>query len=126
MKKLILLGSLMFMALAAKAQASGAVTLGWTLSVSTSVTNQTLWYGPATGSYTNSLQLGPAVSQFQVTNLVQGGVSDFHRDRRGRLRTVRALRGIDSKVSLNKGLWGLAERLANGFPLVSPEQAVLN
>ena len=77
MKKLILLGSLMFMALAAKAQASGAVTLGWTLSVSTSVTNQTLWYGPATGSYTNSLQLGPAVSQFQVTNLVQGGVYYF-------------------------------------------------
>jgi hypothetical protein len=27
------------------------------------------------------------------------------------------LRGIDSKVSLNKGLWGLAERLANGEPL---------
>jgi len=32
-------------------------------------------------------------------NLVQGGLSDFHRDRRGRLRSVRALRGIDSKVS---------------------------
>jgi hypothetical protein len=27
---------------------------------------------------------------------------------------VRALRGIDSKVSLNKGLWELAEQLANG------------
>src|SRR5689334_17528359 len=37
-------------------------------------------------------------------NLVQGGLSDSHRDRRGRLRSVRALRGIDSKVSLNKGL----------------------
>jgi hypothetical protein len=24
---------------------------------------------------------------------------------------VRAIRGIDSKVTLNKGLWGLAERL---------------
>jgi len=53
-------------------------------------------------------------------------LSDFHRDRRGRLRSVRALRGIDSKVSLNKGLWGLAERLANGQPLESPEQVVLN
>jgi hypothetical protein len=27
------------------------------------------------------------------------------------------LRGIDSKVTLNKGLWSLAERLANGEPL---------
>jgi hypothetical protein len=53
-------------------------------------------------------------------NLVQGGVSDFHRDRRGKLRSVRALRGIDSKVGLNKGLWGLAERLADGQPLESP------
>jgi hypothetical protein len=50
-------------------------------------------------------------------NLVRGGVSDFHRDRRGKLRSVRALRGIDSRVSLNKGLWGLAERVANGEPL---------
>ena len=56
-------------------------------------------------------------------NLVRGGVSDFHRDRRGKLRSVRALRGIDSKVSLNKGLWGLAERLANGEPL-SPAETV--
>ena len=47
-------------------------------------------------------------------NLVRGGVSDFHRDRRGRLRSVRAIRGIDSKVSLNKGLWGLAERITAG------------
>ncbi len=47
-------------------------------------------------------------------NLIRGGVSDFHRDRRNKLRSVRALRGIDSKVSLNKGLWGLAERVANG------------
>ncbi len=43
--------------------------------------------------------------------LVCGGVSDHHRDKRGKLRSVRALRGIDSKVSLNKGLWGLAERM---------------
>jgi hypothetical protein len=58
--------------------------------------------------------------------LVRGGVSDTRRDRRGRLRSMRALRGIDSKVTLNKGLWGLAERLANGQPLESPEQVVLN
>ena len=44
-------------------------------------------------------------------NLTRGGVSDFHRDRRGRLRSVRAIRGIDSKVTLNKGIWGLAERM---------------
>jgi len=50
-------------------------------------------------------------------NLIRGGVSDFHRDRRGKLRSVRALRGIDSKISLNKGLWSLAERLANGETL---------
>ena len=50
-------------------------------------------------------------------NLERGGVSDFHRDKRGKLRSVRALRGIDSKVSLNKRLWGLAERLADGQPL---------
>ena len=50
-------------------------------------------------------------------NLERGGVSDWHRDRRGKLRSVRPLRGIDSKVSLNKGLWGLAEQLANGQPL---------
>lgn len=50
-------------------------------------------------------------------NLIRGGVADGHRDRRGRLRSVRGLRGIDSKVDLNKRLWGLAERLANGEPL---------
>lgn len=46
-------------------------------------------------------------------NLERGGVSDWHKDRRGKLRSVRALWGIDSKVDLNKGLWGLAERIAN-------------
>jgi hypothetical protein len=35
------------------------------------------------------------------------------------------LRGIDSKVSLNKGLWGAAERLANGEPLPPPDSVVL-
>ena len=37
----------------------------------------------------------------------------------GKLRSVRALRGIDSRVTLNKGLWGLAERIANGETLPS-------
>ena len=59
-------------------------------------------------------------------NLVHGGVSDFHRDGRGKLRSVRALRGIDSKVGLNKGLWSLAEKLANGQPLESIHPTVLN
>lgn len=58
-------------------------------------------------------------------NLIRGGVSDFHRDRRGKLRSVRGLRGIDSKVSLNKGLWGLAERLANGEPLAPSETVTI-
>ena len=50
-------------------------------------------------------------------NLLRGGVSDWHRDKRGKLRSVRPLRGIDSKVTLNKGLWSLAERIANGETL---------
>jgi len=54
-------------------------------------------------------------------NLERGGVSDFHRDKRGTLRSVRALRGIDSKVALNKQLWRLAERLANGETLSATE-----
>ncbi len=58
-------------------------------------------------------------------NLVQGGVSDNRRDRRGKLRSVRALRGIDSKVSVNKALWGLAERLARGEPLTSEGNTAL-
>ncbi len=56
-------------------------------------------------------------------NLVQGGLSDSHRDRRGRMRSVRPLRGIDSKVNLNKGVWSLAERLANRQKL-EPHPAV--
>ena len=52
-------------------------------------------------------------------------MSDFHRDRRGKLRSVRALRGIDSKVTLNKGLWGVAERLANGETLPPLESVVI-
>jgi hypothetical protein len=68
---------------------------------------------------------------WRVVNRVQeslerGGVSDWHKDRRGKLRSVRPLRGIDSKVSLNKGLWGLAERLANGEPLDTAPTATLS
>lgn len=44
-------------------------------------------------------------------HLVRGGVSDGRRDRRGHTRSVRSLRGIDSKVSLNKEMWHLAEQL---------------
>ena len=58
-------------------------------------------------------------------HLERGGASDWHKDRRGKLRKVRALRGIDSKVSLNKGLWGLAEQLANGQPLEVPAPVTL-
>ena len=46
-------------------------------------------------------------------NLLRGGLSDGRHDRTGRLRTVRALRGLDSKVSLNQALWRLAEQTAN-------------
>ena len=65
-----------------------------------------------------------------VTNRVQeslcrGGVSDCRRDKRGRLRSVRMLRGIDSKVSVNKGLWELAERFANGETPTMPETVSL-
>ena len=45
-------------------------------------------------------------------NLVRGGISDGRRARSGRSRSVRSLRGIDSRVSLNKGLWQIAEDLA--------------
>jgi hypothetical protein len=58
-------------------------------------------------------------------NLIRGGVSDGHQDGRGRLRSVRALRGIDSKVSLNQALWSLAERLANGETLPLAESVAL-
>lgn len=72
-----------------------------------------------------SSDLWSAMNRIQE-NLIRGGGSDSRRDRRGRLRSVRALRGIDSKISLNKGLWGLAEKLANGQPLESVEALALN
>lgn len=49
-------------------------------------------------------------------NLIKGGLSDHRLDRRGRLRTLRGLTGIDSKLDLNQSLWSLAEKaLANSF-----------
>ena len=70
-------------------------------------------------------------SLWQVLNraqqsLIQGGVSDWHRDKRNKLRSVRAIRGIDSKVTLNKGLWGLAERMVNGEPIATAEAQTLS
>ena len=47
-------------------------------------------------------------------HLTRGGLSDNKRDRAGKLRTLRALRGIDSKITLNKALWNLAELTAGG------------
>ena len=70
-----------------------------------------------------SLDLWTALNRVQE-NLIRGGVSDSRRDKRGHLRSVRAIRGIDSKVSLNKGLWGLAEQLVNGQTLESPAIAL--
>jgi len=52
-------------------------------------------------------------------------LSDGHRDRRGELRSVRALRGIDSRVTVNRRLWSLAEELADGKPLALPESVAV-
>lgn len=59
-------------------------------------------------------------------NLIRGGVSDHHRDRRGKLRSVRRLRGIDSQVRLNKGIWELAERAIQGSILQDGQAESLN
>ena len=45
-------------------------------------------------------------------NLIRGGLSDNHRTQAGRLRSLRPLRGIDSKIVLNKSLWNLAGDMA--------------
>ena len=50
-------------------------------------------------------------------------MSDSRRDKRGKLRSVRRLRGIDSTVTLNKGLWGLAEQMVQ--PTVLPPTEVI-
>lgn len=47
-------------------------------------------------------------------HLCRGGLADGHRDRHGHLRTLRGLRGIDSKVALNQGLWNLASAVIHG------------
>ena len=56
-------------------------------------------------------------------NLIRGGVSDNRRDRKGRLRSVRRIRGIDSQVGLNKGIWELAERALTNSLITEPEHA---
>lgn len=58
-------------------------------------------------------------------SLTRGGVSDHRVDRRGRLRSVRGIRSIDSKVSLNKDLWGLAERMVTGSETPSVSEPVV-
>ena len=59
-------------------------------------------------------------------NLIRGGVSDHHRDRRGKLRSVRGLRGIDSQVGMNKGIWDLAERALTSSLISEPEDSESN
>lgn len=41
-------------------------------------------------------------------NLIRGGLSDNRIDKRGRLRVMRGLSGMNSKLDLNQKLWGLA------------------
>jgi len=67
-----------------------------------------------------------AVTNRVQENLCRGGVSDWRRDRRGRLRSVRGLHGIDSRVSVNKGLWSLAEQMLNGQLLPPAERVTLS
>ena len=59
-------------------------------------------------------------------SLVRRGVSDLQHDARGRLRSIRALRGIDSKVTLNKPLWGVAERVTHGETLPAMDSVTLS
>lgn len=62
----------------------------------------------------NSADLWTILNRVQE-NLIRGGVCDGHRGRNGRLRSVRALRGIDSKVTMNKALWDLAQQVIQGY-----------
>jgi hypothetical protein len=50
-------------------------------------------------------------------NLIVGGINDGLRGKNGRLRSMRGIKGIDSKVQLNKQVWSLAARLARGDEL---------
>lgn len=47
-------------------------------------------------------------------NLVRGGISDGRRDGARRIRSLRALKGIDSRITINLGLWELARQLLDG------------
>ena len=58
--------------------------------------------------------LRTAAERFELVHAMR---NDHHRDRRGKLRSVRALRGIDYRVGVKKALWGLAERVVNGESL---------
>jgi hypothetical protein len=46
-------------------------------------------------------------------NLVRGGLSDSRRSRAGLLRSLRSLRGIDSKITVNTGFGKIAEAMVN-------------
>lgn len=52
-------------------------------------------------------------------SLIRGGASAWSRGSNGALRwtRLRAIRSIDQSVSVNRGLWNLAERAAAGEPL---------
>lgn len=50
-------------------------------------------------------------------NLIRGGLTDGIRSEKGRLRGMRSIRGIDAKVSVNRGVWDLATVLAQGREL---------
>lgn len=45
-------------------------------------------------------------------NMVRGGQKGSLRDARGARRSVRAVKGIDGNVQLNRALWALTERMA--------------
>ena len=72
-KKSLFLGILLvFLAVPAAVSAqSSSVTLGWTLSTATGITNQTLYWGPSPGNYTNAMNLSPTATTAQLTGLVQ-------------------------------------------------------
>jgi hypothetical protein len=56
-------------------------------------------------------------------NLLQGGQRELSRRREdgGRFPRTRAITGLDQNVRLNRELWNLAERLANGQPVALAE-----
>lgn len=71
-KPLFLAILLVFLAVPAAVSAqSSSVTLGWNPSTASGITNQTLYWGPSSGNYTNSLNLSPTATTVQLTGLVQ-------------------------------------------------------